>query len=259
MITAVPRPRLRPAFPAIAMAQLRITRRTPALLAATIALPVLLYLILGTSNRNAVEHGVPWPAYSLAGLGAYATGSIMVFNVGVTLAIERGRKIDMLLRVSPMPPRAYLLAKGVVALAMAAVALVLLALAGLAVGHTGLSAAQLGGLVIRLLAGSVPFLGLGMALGYLTGPDAASPVASLVYLVLSFCSGLFMPLSQLPHAVREVARLLPTYHFAQLAWGGIGAADEPAATALIWLASWSVFFFGAALRWYKRDQARRFG
>ena len=137
MITAAPRPRLRPAFPAIAMAQLRIARRTPALLAATIALPVLLYLILGTSNRNAVEHGVPWPAYSLAGLGAYATGSIMVFNVGVTLAIERGRKIDMLLRVSPMPPRAYLLAKGVVALAMAAVALVLLALAAWPSGIPG--------------------------------------------------------------------------------------------------------------------------
>ena len=257
MITDVPRPRA--AFPAIAKAQFRIAWRTPALLGATIALPVLLYLILGTSHRDAVEHGVSWPAYSLAGLGAYATGSIMVFNFGVTLAIERGRKIDLLFRVSPMPPRAYLLAKGVVALSLAAVALLLLALSGLVVGHTGLSAAQLGGLVIRLLAGSIPFLGLGMALGYLTGPEAASPVASLVYLVLSFCSGLFMPLSQLPHAVRDVARFLPTYHFAQLAWGGIGAADESTKTAIIWLACWSVFFFGAASRWYKRDQARRFG
>ena len=80
-MTTLERPRpARLAFPAIAKTQFLIARRTPALLAATVALPVLLYLVLGTSNRNATVHGIPWTAYSLAGLGAYSAGSIMVFN-----------------------------------------------------------------------------------------------------------------------------------------------------------------------------------
>lgn len=91
------------------------------------------------------------------------------------------------------------------------------------------------------------------------GPDAASAAASLSYLLLSFCSGLFIPLSQLPQAVRDVARFLPTYHFAQLAWGALGASDETMAASIGWLFGWTVFFFGAAYRRYSRDQQKRFG
>lgn len=260
MTASLGRPRsFRPAFPAIARAQFLIAVRTPALLVATVALPILLYLVLGTSNRHATVHGVPWPVYSLAGLGAYSAGSIMVFNFGVALAIERGRRVDVLLRASPMRPVSYLAAKTVVALAVAAASLVLLGGMGLLVGHTGLSGAALAGLLARLLAGSIPFLGLGMSIGYAVGPDAAAPVASLIYLLFSFCSGLFMPLTQLPHAVREVARYLPTYHYAELAWGGIGAADETLAVSVAWLLGYTVFFFAVAARRYSRDQAARFG
>ena len=57
-------------------------------------------------------------------------------------------------------------------------------------------------MIARLLAGSVPFIALGFAIGYLCGPNVAPAVANLVYLPLSFASGLFMPLSQLPGFVR---------------------------------------------------------
>jgi ABC-2 type transport system permease protein len=260
VMTTLERPRRgHLAFPAIAKTQFLIARRTPALLGATVALPVLLYLLLGTSNRDATVHGVPWTAYSLAGLGAYSAGSIMVFNFGVILAMERGRKIDVLFRASPMRPASYFLAKTLVALTVAAVALALLVAVALLVNHAGLSEAIVTNLLVRLLLGSIPFLGLGMLIGYLAGPDGASAVASLSYLLLSFCSGLFLPLSQLPHAFRDVARFLPTYHFAQLAWGAIGAADETTAASAGWLLGWTVFLFAAAYGRYSRDQEKRFG
>jgi ABC-2 type transport system permease protein len=253
VMTALERPRpARLAFPAIARTQFLIAWRTPALLGATVALPVLLYLVLGTSNRNATVHGIPWTAYSLAGLGAYSAG-------GVALAMERGRKVDVLFRASPMRPASYFLAKTLVALTVAAFSLILLEAVALVVNRDGLSAAIAASLLLRLLLGSIPFLGLGMLIGYLAGPDAASAAASLSYLLLSFCSGLFIPLSQLPHGVRDVARFLPTYHFAQLAWGALGASDETTAASIGWLLGWTVFFFGAAYRRYARDQAKRFG
>src|SRR5690242_5111201 len=166
------------AFPAIARTQFLIALRTPALLGATIALPVLLYLLLGTSDRDAVVHGVPWTAYSLASLGAYSAGSIMVFNFGVVLAMERGRKVAVLFRASPMRPASYSLAKILIALTVAAVALVLLMGVAVLVNHKGLSAVILANLLLRLLVGSIPFLGLGMLIGYLAGPDAASATRS---------------------------------------------------------------------------------
>jgi len=45
-------------------------------------------------------------------------------------------------------------------------------------------------MIARLLAGSVPFIALGFAIGYLCGPNVAPAVANLVYLPLSFAGGL---------------------------------------------------------------------
>jgi hypothetical protein len=39
----------------------------------------------------------------------------------------------------------------------------------------------------------------------------------------------------------------------------LGAADESVTVSLIWLAAFTVLFFGAAVRFYRRDQANRCG
>ena len=112
--------------------------------------------------------------------------------------------------------------------------------------------------VVRLLAGSLPFVGLGLAIGYLAG-NAAAAVANLIYLPLSFASGLFIPFSQLPSFVQPVAPYLPTYHYGQLAWSAIGAPSEPVATSLVWLAAYAVLFLALAVRAYRREEEQKFG
>jgi len=245
-------------LPAVVRSQWLVLFRTPAMLVGSIVLPVVLYLVIGTANSDQKENGVDWAAYTLAGLAVYSTGAIMVINFGAALANERGQKVDLLIRASPMRPAVYLLAKAVLALASGVVALILLAIASATIGHTGLSAGTLADVLGRALLGSIPFLGLGMAIGYLAGPNAASSVSSLIYLLLSFSSGLFVPLSQLPEAVRQVAQYLPTYHAAQLAWSALGAANESVGSALLWLVAYGVFFFGAAARFYRKDSSERF-
>jgi ABC-2 type transport system permease protein len=113
-------------------------------------------------------------------------------------------------------------------------------------------------LAVRLLLGCVPFIGLGFAIGYGVSANAAPAVANLVYLPLSFASGLFLPVSQLPDAVQRLAPLLPTYHYGQLAWSAVGAGSESLGRSAAWLAGWSVLLFALALRAYRRDQARKF-
>jgi ABC-2 type transport system permease protein len=73
-------------------------------------------------------------------------------------------------------------------------------------------------------------------ISFSVGGNAAPAVANLIYLPLSFASGLFMPLSQLPSFVQQVAPYLPSYHYAQLAWSAVGAPSEPVVTSLAWAA-----------------------
>ena len=83
-------------------------------------------------------------------------------------------------------------------------------------------------------------------------------MAHLIYMPLSFASGLFMPLSQLPSFVQQVAPYLPTYHYGQLAWSAVGAPSEPVATSLAWLAAYTVLFLALAVRAYRQEEQQKF-
>ena len=62
----------------------------------------------------------------------------------------------------------------------------------------------------------------------------------------------------MPDFLRSVAPLLPTYHYAQLAWGAIGAASESTAASVAWLAGYTVALFGLAAWAYRRESLRKF-
>ena len=114
-------------------------------------------------------------------------------------------------------------------------------------------------IVVRLLAGSLPFIALGFAIGYSAGPNAAPALANLIYLPLSFASGLFMPITQLPGFVQRLAPYLPSYHYGQLAWSAVGAPSEPFLTSLAWLAGYTALFMPITIRAYRREESRKFG
>ena len=111
----------------------------------------------------------------------------------------------------------------------------------------------------RIPAFSVTIIALGFAIGYLCGPNVAPAVANLVYLPLTFASGLFMPLSQLPGFVRSIAPYLPAYHYGQLGWSALGANTERLPVSLAWLAGYTLLFLAIAIRAYQREESRKFG
>jgi ABC-2 type transport system permease protein len=103
-------------------------------------------------------------------------------------------------------------------------------------------------------------LGLGMAIGYGVAATAAPAVVNIVYLPMAFLSGIFIPFSVLPSAIQRIGQVLPTYHYAQLGWNVLdhGVAQESTATALLWIAGWSVVLIGLAIRMYRLDESRKF-
>jgi len=240
-------------------AELRMRWRVPAFSFTNLLLPVVFYTFFGLPSAHLVRpDGVSVGAFLLASFGAYAVGSVMVYSFGIGVAVERGMKVDLLMRVTPLPPAVLLAAKVLTALVFALVTLAVLIAYGVTVGGVSQPPAVWATMIARLLAGALPFIALGFAIGYAAGPNSAPAFANLIYLPLAFASGLFVPPRALPEFVQRVAPYLPTYHYGQLAWGSLGAGSEPLGASVAWLAAYTVVFFALALRAYRREEVRKF-
>jgi ABC-2 type transport system permease protein len=240
-------------------AQWRLLLRQPAVSLIAIILPVLLYLLFGLPHASqAYTSTVSMGAYMLVGLGAYGVGLIMVFTFGATVAMDRGQKNDLLMRATPMPPAVDIAARGLVAIVFAMITLMVLFAVAIVAG-VRLQPATWLAIMTYLVAGSLPMLGLGLAVAYLISPNAAVAIVNVIYMLLAFASGFLVPMSQLPNLVQQVAGYLPTYHYGQLAWSAIGVSSESVVVSAAWLVGYAVVFFGLALWAYRRDASRRTG
>lgn len=232
--------------------------RQPAVGLVAVALPVMLYVLfaLPTANRP-YSPTVSMGAYMLASLGTYGVGLIMVFSFGMTVAIDRGQKNDLLMRATPLPPAIDMGARAILGVVFSVVAMTLL-FAVAYLGGVRLAPASWVALMSVLVIGGLPLLGLSFTLAYLTGPGAAAAIINMVYMILAFASGLLVPLTQLPQFVQDAAVYLPTYHSAQLGWGAVGVPSEDLVVSIAWLAGYAVLFSASALWVYRRDASRRF-
>jgi ABC-2 type transport system permease protein len=240
-------------------AQLRAFWRLPAVSATALLMPLMLFVFFVLPHaRDPWQGAVSVGAYMLAGIGAYAAGSVMVFNFGVTVALDRGQKVDLLMRATPLPGSVYLAARIVAALLFSALAVTALFAVALIGGGIRLEVATWLDLAGRLILGAVPFIALGFAIAYLTGPGAAPAVANLVYIGMAFASGMLVRLDQMPEFLRAIAPALPTYHYAQFALGAIGAADESGWLSAAWLLGYAIVLFALAALAYQREGRRKF-
>jgi ABC-2 type transport system permease protein len=245
--------------------EVHASRRSAEFVVGLVGIPTLLYAMFGLPNPSEfTPGGAAFSTIAVGSFGAYGVVSLAIFTFGDEVARERGRGWLRTLRATPIPPGAYLVGK----LAMAVVygVLIVAALAAVAVptGAADLTFGRWLTLTGVLVGGMVAFSTVGLALAYLVRPKAAATIANLVFLPLSFASGFFIPLSELPAFLRDLAPYLPTYHLGQLVWRVVATeADAAALTGLdprpvgvhvSWVLGCAVL--GAALaRWGARREA----
>jgi ABC-2 type transport system permease protein len=234
--------------------------RVPAFTLTSLFLPVMFYAFIGIgSSSQVISPGVTFGAYFLASMAVYSVANVMIFSFGISVATERGMKMDVLMRATPLPPLVYLLSKCLTAIVFAALTLVVLFPFAYIAGGVRLDADVWATLAFRVLAGSIPFIALGFAIGYLSGPNSAVAVINLIYLPTAFASGLFFPKSLLPDFIQRIAPYLPLHFFGQLGWDAIGApTDESVTTDWLYLVGYGVVFFLIAIWAYRREESRKF-
>lgn len=234
--------------------------RNPGFSIVSLALPTIFFAFFGLPNAHFHEGNVSAGRYILASLAAYGVISVMLFSFGVGVAVERGQRMNVLIRATPLRPIVYLGAKVLTALAFALLLLLILFAFVAIAGGIRMDAGMWLTLAGRLLLGALPFIALGFAIGYLASPNAAAPIINIIFLILSFASGLFIPMKQLPDIVQKVAPYLPTYRYGQLAWNAIGFdIKEPLVAPALWLLGYGIVFVVIAVRAYRREDRKTFG
>ena len=224
--------------------------RNPGFMLPLVLFPCVFYLMFGIAFSQAETRDMP--RYLLASYGTFGVMVPGLFGFGVSLALERDNGLLTLKRAMPMPPAAYLLGKMVMAMAAAALVIVLLESLATGVAHVALSWQQALALLLTGTLGTLPFCALGMFLGTLLKGQGAPGLMNLVYLPMSFLSGLWIPLPMLPQVLQDLAPVWPSFHLSVVALHAVGVIDASPWPHVAVLAGFTVVFLLLAARRLRR-------
>lgn len=251
----------RPTVPAVrtivvyARLEIRRVLRNRRYLLFAIGFPVFFYLLYTgvIGGRTSGEAGA-WPAFFMVSMAAY--GMIgAALSGAVPIAQERASGWTRQLRITPLPPVGWVGAKVLVAYLTSLPALVLVAATAILVNHVVLPIGTWIVIVGGLGLGVIPFAVFGLLLGYVFDVNSAQSAMSISYIGLAVLGGLWAPASTFGEPLATIARIMPTYHFADLGWASIaGGLPDPADVAV--LVGWAVAAF-AVVAWRYRVAEQR--
>ena len=172
---------------------------------AVIGFPLMFYVLFGLSNRHVYEGNVYVTKYMLGGYACFGLIGAALFGIGVGLSSELNSGWLELKRASPMPVPAYLFAKCVAAAVFGIAIVSILTLTGIAFGGVTLTAVELVKMLGMTIVGSIAFASMGLFLALLMPANAAPGLVNLIYLPMSYMSGLWMPIRFMPLWLQHIA------------------------------------------------------
>jgi ABC-2 type transport system permease protein len=230
------------------------TLRMPSFALPSLLFPAMFYVFFGVifGNRGM---SAQMPTVLLATYGAFGVIGPALFGFGVGVAVERGLGWTRVKRASPMPPGAYFASKIVMSMIFAALVCATLFTLGATVGGVRLERFQWLSLAAWLVFGALPFCAMGLLIGVFAKAQAAPAIVNLLYLPMSFFSGLWIPIQIFPKPLQEAAVFLPPYHLGQLALGTVGFSKTDPVTHMLALLAFTAVFLSLAVWGWKRAEA----
>ncbi len=230
--------------------------RTTVFSLSIIGFPVMFYVLFGLSDRGNSIDSMDAAKYMLAGYCCFGLIGAALFGIGVGMASERTQGWLELKRSSPMPPPAYLVAKCVTAQAFGLIIVCVLSAIGVLFGGVHLRPVEFVLMLGMALVGTVPFAAMGLLIALLVPANAASGIVNLIYLPMSFMSGLWIPLKYLPKFLRPIAPSLPAFHLSQLMLTVFGYQRRDSSTLANWvgLAGFTLLMLGVSWAVFHRAE-----
>jgi ABC-2 type transport system permease protein len=229
--------------------EIKIFVREPLGVVGTVAVPVLMFVVLGRlvgpASRARAAPGGEVPRFLSADLPIFASlliAASAVLSLVAILAIYREGGILKRLRATPLRPLTILTAHVVVKLLFTALTLALMMLAGRRYFPVE-PGVPIASFALAVLFCTTCIVSMGFLIASVV-PTArfAQPIATLIVYPMLGLSGLFVPIEALPRTGRIVARAFPfTYAVSLLrgVWHGAGWSShvgDAAALALMFFA-----------------------
>lgn len=253
--TLTPRP-----FWALALVHARFqfleTVRIPIAVIGNLLFPSLALLFFVIPQRAVADDpGIATAA--VAQLGTFAVMSTCLFSFGVGVSEDRAMPFDPFLRTLPAGAGPRLMGRVLNGVLWSYLALVPLVLLGAFLTAATLTPSQALAAIVMVPAVAVPFLLLGLAIGYRLSSKAAIAVVQATLFPLAFAGGLFMPPEAFPAWLDAISKLLPSRAARDLAVQAV-TGYEAYAGAIVVILAWTAVFAAMAVTAYRRDEGRRF-
>ena len=219
---------------ALTRAELKRLRRNKRYFIFTVALPVVLYLLLGRQFNGNV-YGVSFGAFymvDMAMLGAFS-GALS----GNAQRISQEKKDGWIrqLRLTSLPAYAYVVSKVIVSMATTVTSIVIVLLLGRFFGNVHLAAWQWLAVAVTVWFSATIFAALAVAIGYRVAPDQVQPITFILYFAFAILGGIWYPLSG---TLKTIGQVTPTYQAVKIGTDIIEGASVSVGLAIglvVWL------------------------
>jgi ABC-2 type transport system permease protein len=214
----------------------------------TLAMPGLFYLLFEDQDTE-----VWLVTFLMASYAMWAILGVAFFQFGTGIAEERTTPWERYLRTLPLSGAQRLGGRVLSAALFAAAAAATVIVEAHLINPVHVAADRWLPWLGALAAGGVMVALAGIAIGYWASPRAATPLATLAWLLLAFLGGLWALPAELPGWASAVSPYLPTRVWGEVTW----AAVQGQATSLgdwLGLAAYAVGFAVLALWGYRRDE-----
>jgi ABC-2 type transport system permease protein len=209
--------------------------------------PVILLVLFNSifsSGRNSTDtfhhHAVSTRAYFTAGLAAYAIMLQGFSTLAVAITTQRESGQLKRLRGTPMRPWTFIAAHMLRTIVFSIAMVTALLAIGRTVFQVQFSGEALVGIAVYVALGTAAMSTLGMAITpYTPTVDAASSVGPFTAVILSFISGIFIPVSVLPDWLAAIGQVFPLAPLADglqraVTGSGTGLNRHDISLLLIW-------------------------
>lgn len=228
----------------------KLTLRRGESLLVTLGIPVGILIFFGSIDL--VDTGYADPLdFLVPGVLALAVMSTAMVSLGIATGFERRYGVLKRLGTTPLGRSGLLVAKTLTVVAVEIIQAVIIVVAGVALGWSPVGG--IGEAALVMIIGTVAFAGLGLLMAGTLRAEATLALANGGYLLLLVLGGMAYPLSELPAALQDVARVLPAAPLAECLRGALTGTGIPAARLAI-LIAWAVLAPALAVRRFRWEE-----